>query len=403
MNDKARSVAVLWFLILVNYFDRSAISFAGPTIMGSLDMSPAAFGMILSSFGVGYALALVPGGLIADRFGTRMMLIVAPVFWGFFTGATGLVTTFAGFMIARFGLGCAEGAFSPAIFKSIGDHFESRQRAFALAICLTALTLGPALAGPIVGSLVSAYGWQTMFLLMAVPALVAALSAYLFFPKANPATSKSNETRGEQDRLKYVLKRPSLWLLSLTNLLTDIGQWGFLSWLPTYLVLERHIDVKAAGMVGSIPYIFACIGLLLGGWLGSSFLHRFRAQLAAFCYFGTAMALGLAYLAVDLIWAVTGLSVAAFLLFAAGVSKGAVAIDLAPPQSRGSYIAFYNVAGQIGGASAPAIIGFLVHATGNFASGFGFMAGALAMAALCLVILGGMTAPDRSYKHAVTD
>ena len=63
---KTRVIAALWYLLLVNYLDRVAMGFGGPAIMKSLSMSPADFGLILSSFGLGYLLAQIPGGVIAE-------------------------------------------------------------------------------------------------------------------------------------------------------------------------------------------------------------------------------------------------------------------------------------------------------------------------------------------------
>lgn len=69
MKSKFGLIFALWFLALVNYLERVAMSFAGPSIMSSLAMPAAEFGVVLSSFGIGYMLAQIPGGLVADRWG----------------------------------------------------------------------------------------------------------------------------------------------------------------------------------------------------------------------------------------------------------------------------------------------------------------------------------------------
>src|ERR1700737_481905 len=66
LKTQTRIISALWLWMLANYLDRVAISVAGPSIMQSLALSPASFGIILSSFGVGYLLSQIPGGLIAD-------------------------------------------------------------------------------------------------------------------------------------------------------------------------------------------------------------------------------------------------------------------------------------------------------------------------------------------------
>lgn len=405
MSTKFRIVFSLWFLALVNYLDRVAISFAGPSIMDSLSISPAQFGVVLSSFGVGYALALIPGGMISDRWGARAVLVVGPLFWALFTGMTGLVTTTLAFVIVRVCFGFSEGIFSPSIYKVVGDNFEPKSRAGILAIVLSALALGPALAGPMVGTLVSQFSWQVMFLCMTVPALLASMLAHFLIPKHGAASvadaiATDPETLDEQSVTFFeVLKRPSLWLVSLSNLCTDIAQWGFLGWMPTYLALERQIDLKHAGMIGSIPYIAAFFGLLAGGGVGSStWLHRLRAQVVVVCYLAGGLSLFLAYNATTLFWAVAGLSATAFFMFGALAPKGAVVIALAPERHRAAYVGTYSVAGQIGGASAPAVIGFMVSASGSFATGFALMTASLCIAGVCMLALIPMMKRDRSTE-----
>mgnify|MGYP000377337512 CR=1 FL=1 len=403
MNTKVRIVVALWFLSLVNYLDRVAISFAGPSIMSSLAISPADFGIVLSSFGIGYALALIPGGMIADRWGARIVLVGRPVFWALFTGVTGFVTTMTTFVVVRVLFGFSEGIFSPSIYKVVGDNFDGKQRAGILAVILSALALGPALAGPLVGTLVSNYSWQIMFFCMAIPALLAAGLGYILLPRAAGADAGSDNAANipsvapgegagtEKLAFREVLKRPSLWLLSLSNLSTDIAQWGFNGWMPIYLAMGRGIDVKHAGMLGSIPYLCGFVGLLVGGWLGSTErLHRYRAQMTAMCYLAAGLSMFLAFNAETLTFAVIGLSLAGFFIYGALAPKGAVVIGLAPQEHRGAYVATYTTAGQIGGASAPAIIGFMVAASGNFASGFAFMIAALCIAAICMIALAPM-------------
>jgi len=386
---------------MVNYLDRVAISFAGPKIMESLSLTHAQFGIVLSSFGVGYALALIPGGFIVDRVGVRLMCIVGPLAWAFFTGLTGLVSTTIAFVAVRFCFGVSEGLFGSSQYKAVGDYFEPKERAGILAICLTSLAVGPALAGPLVGTLVTNYSWQAMFGIMAVPAVLASLAAYLLFPRATPVLADEAERGvhpviGEKVPFKDVLKQPSLWLVSFVNFSQDIAQWGFLGWMPSYLAMERHIDLKHAGYFGSIPYVFAFFGLLIGGWLGSSArFHHLRCQMVVIGLLVAALSLFLAYNSDTLILAVVGLSATSLFLFGAAAPKGAVVIGLAPAEHRGAYSATYTTAGHIGGAISPALIGFTVTASGSFATGFTLMTGALCVAALCMAALVPMLKKQR--------
>ena len=381
---QTRVIAALWYLLLVNYLDRVAMGFAGPAIMKSLSMSPADFGLILSSFGLGYFLAQIPGGVMADRWGSRIILIIGPVMWALFTAATAFATTLVGFITVRILFGLSEGLLIAAVFKTVGDSFDSNERSRALAICLSAGALGPLIAGPLVGSLLSAFNWQMVFFALAAPALVASLIIYWALPRrkfeAPPLPTKRY--------MLGMLSEPSFWLMGVAYLGYNVAFWGYLGWMPSYLAQAHHINLKSMGILGGIPYAFGLAGLLLVGWLGGGRLRRYLSQIIVVSLVCAGIAEFLAYRAESLPYTLAGLCSAAFFLYGCWGSLGAFIIELAPPAQRATYAGGISAAGQIGGLIAPGIVGFLVNASGSFASGFGFMITALVGAAACMLILG---------------
>ena len=392
MSIKTKVLAALWLFQVVNYLDRVAISFAGPSIMKSLSLGPQQFGIVLGSFSVGYFLAQIPGGLLADRWGAKALLVIAPLFWALFTGATGLVAGLAGFLVVRACFGVAEGMSNAACYKVIGDNFTSQERAGAAAIWITAFAVAPAFAGPLVGSLLTSLSWQTVFMLLAIPGLIAAFVNFLAIPgNAQPlarGTGQADPVAKEPKTvLRKILRDPALWIISIAYFCFNIAYWGYLGWMPSYLASAHGINVKSMGMLGGIPYIFAILGLLVSGWLGSTVLYRFRAHLLGGSYVLAALSLYLAYSATTLTSSLAGLSSAAFFLYGGLSPFGAILLDLAPESGRAAYSAFCSTVGQIGGASAPVVIGFLVGASGTFAGGFTFMVIALCIGAVCMLVL----------------
>lgn len=400
MRSRYWIVGALWFFQMANYFDRTVISFAGPSIMKSMSLEPRAFGMILSSFGVGYVLAQIPGGLIADRWGSKPALVIAPLLWALFTGFTGLSVSLAAFMVVRLCLGLSEGAANGASLKAQADNFSSNERSFAAGIWATSFAVAPAIAGPAVGVLITSYSWRWAFLLMMIPAIIASLANFFIIPMGmagrdkkefvdQPGANKhliveqSNESlHTGNGSLRNIVRRPSLWLASLTWFFSNIAYWGYLGWMPSYLSLERHIDVKASGLLGGIPYVFGVAGLIVLGWLGSNRLYRYRSPLIAASHTLAGVSLYLAYSAEGLTRSLIGLSGAAFFIFGAMGPFAAMALDLAPSRSRAVYWSVVSTVGQLSGVVAPVLIGNLVNATGTFASGFAFMATSLGIAAI---------------------
>src|ERR1700722_13968746 len=86
MTGKRLVLGLLWIEFFTAYLDRTNISIAGPTLMKTFALSPHLFGYVLAAFTAGYALMQIPGGMLADRFGVRRMLVIALVLWSIFTG-----------------------------------------------------------------------------------------------------------------------------------------------------------------------------------------------------------------------------------------------------------------------------------------------------------------------------
>ena len=391
METRYKILAAIWFFQVANYLDRVVVSFAGPSIMKSLSMDPQSFGLVLSSFSIGYFIAQIPGGMLADRWGAKPLLVIAPLIWALLTGVTGLVAGLTGFVAVRVCLGLAEGLSNTSIYKTLGDNFASEERARASSIWATSLAVAPALAGPAVGALLGLFGWQWVFFLMVIPPLLASLVNFLAIPGKRPAEKPLGDTAaiagGNETSFREALGHPALWVIALAYFSFNIGYWGYLGWMPSYLVLEHHFDVKSMGLLSGIPYVFAFFGMLIFGWLGSGPLYRYRPHLVASSCLLAAISLYLAYSSETVVLMMAGLSSAAFFLYGGLGPFAAILLDLAPENVRASYSGVVNTAGQIGGSIAPLVVGFLVQSTGNFASGFAFMAAALCIAAASYIAL----------------
>ncbi|TCF98787.1 hypothetical protein BZM26_23110 [Paraburkholderia strydomiana] len=268
MKGKKGILVAIWLLQVVNYVDRVVLGFAGPAMMQTLHLNPQTFGVILSAFAVGYLVSQMPGGWLADRFGTRVVLVVAPLFWALLTGLTGLFTGVAILVFVRFAFGVSEGLSNPAIYKLVGDTFDERERAQAVAWWATAIAAAPALSGPLVGTLLTSFGWKAVFVMLAAPAIAIAVLNAILLPKKAEVARAVGTTDEVRIPFRILAQQPALWLISGVFCFWNAAYWGLLGWMPSYLALERHIDLKSAGMLGGIPYVFGVIGLIVTGWLG---------------------------------------------------------------------------------------------------------------------------------------
>ncbi|MFM0205394.1 MFS transporter [Paraburkholderia fungorum] len=70
-SDKYKVLLMIWMLQFVNYLDRINLSIAAPTMRKELSIRAALFGVVLAAFSLGYAVAQIPGGALADRLGAK--------------------------------------------------------------------------------------------------------------------------------------------------------------------------------------------------------------------------------------------------------------------------------------------------------------------------------------------
>lgn len=374
-------LGLIWLMMFVAYFDRINITVAGPAITKALGLAPSAFGLVLAAFTFGYALMQIPGGALADRFGSRPLLIFAVVFWSIFTGLTGFATSLIVLIVVRILFGLGEGLENGAQFKLIGDYFPSRERSGANAVFLSALSLGPAVAAPLAGWLVVHVGWRGLFFWFTVPGLLMAVLLASFLPRTSPEPAAVRHASGGWGA---ALRARPTWLAFIAYLMFNVAFWGFIGWMPSYLNATRHIALAQLGAVAAVPYLCGFFGTVVVGWLGSTVLARHRAALVAAAYLLAGVALYVAFSAQSVAQSIAGLSCAAFFLYGGFGPFWAVAIDLIAPDMRGSVSGFVNFGGQIGGFFAPIVVGAIVGATKSFSGGFVFMIAALVLSAASL-------------------
>ncbi len=390
MDRKRALLFWIWLMMLVAYMDRVNITLAGPSIIHDLHLSKAQFGGVLSAFTLGYALMQIPGGAMADRVGARGLLVAALCFWSGFTALTGMARSLAGMMATRVAFGVGEGLENGAQFKIIADNFEAKERASASAQFLSALALGPALAVPVTAWLIERIHWRGVFWVFAGIGLAVAVLMAAFMPRGQSSAGGASEVQGQDGEPKIswrdATRSGASWRLFAAYGLFNIAFWGFISWFPTYLSSERHVQLKSLGWIGSIPYACGFLAMLIVGRVTRlDRLARRRAAITAIAYGVAAGGFFLAYTAHAVPLCIAGLTVAACGLYTGFGPFWGVALDSLPPSARGAASGFINFGGQVGGFTAPYAIGKIVDVTHSFTGGFVFMIAALAMAAGVMV------------------
>lgn len=373
-------VTLLISWILANA-DRMAMSVSIIPITKEFALDAQAAGMVLGSFYISYALMQLVAGWLADRFGSRRVLVFCVACWSVFTSLTGVAGSLFALIAIRLLFGLGEGGFAPASTVTIAEAFPKPERARAKSLIIGASFLGSAVGTGAIAALIHIYGWRAAYHAFGLVGVVVA--AVLWFAvKESPMRQRGTRPQGLFRTLfgKMVLKKTMLIFFC-----SNIVYIGLISWMPTFLVKTRDIDIVHVGAASAIPYVAAFLALNIVGWLLDK-VGRGRERL--FMATGAAMVivfLGLMAVATSLPWLLAFWTLSLVGYTAIYGTVFAIPLKHLPDESVGTASGIINFGGQVAAGIAPVVIGMLVTAgKGSFTWAFGFLiaagAGALAIA-----------------------
>ena len=274
-----------FLLAVLLYVDRICISTAKGPVTADLRLSDTEFGWVLSAFALGYALFQTPTGMLADRYGPRLVLAAVVAAWSVFTGLTGSVTGLAALLVVRFLFGAGEAGAFPGMARAIYAWIPMRERGVAQGVNFSGGRLGAAFALPGVSALVEALGWRQTFAVLMLVGFVWAV-AWFFWFRDDPADHPglSNEERGlilatrqqalipAGDRpvrlsLPLLLRSDTLWLLMLQYFCSNFTFFFCLTWLFPHLKETYQLDSVTAGWYAAAPFVCGAVGTVCSGWL----------------------------------------------------------------------------------------------------------------------------------------
>ena len=372
----AVTITILFVAWIVDYVDRLVISTALPSIAKEFGLDHSQQGLLLTVFFISYALFQFPGGAMADKIGSKRTMVIAMVAWSVFTGLSGLAVSFGMLLIVRVLFGVTEGIFPGAAMKAVTERTEPRIRMTANGIILGSNPFGAALAPLVAAPVITAVGWKGSFFGVAAAGVIVAAVLWYWLPAPLPKTVAVDADAPVSTPPKFgtraLLRRSVLWRFALLFGGFDLVAWGLTSWVPSYLQTVRHVSLNASGVLASIPFFCATAGTVLGGMLYDRFLYgRHRLLIVSSCVVSGIFLL-------LMVWAPsTGMftlyqSVSMLVLYLSFMPIFGLPLRLLPREVVGSGAGLVNMGGQIAGAVAPFVMGFLADHV-SFSAAFLFL------------------------------
>ena len=276
----------LGLLYLIAYIDRNNAGFAKLEMTQALQITEAAFGFAAGIFFIGYLLFEVPSNLMLEKFGARKWIARIMISWGLVASLTAFVQDGTQFAVARFILGIAEAGFFPGVLLYLTLWFPRQYRTQVLAVFVVSNPIANAVAAPLSGWMLELHGmwgldgWQLVFLLQGIPAVVLAFVVWFWLPDRPQdarwltpaeqswisdtlaAETRATELTHGKMRLREVFSNGRLWTLIVLFFGVVFGAYGLAMWLPTIVKSMGDFSNSTTGWLVALPNLCAAIFML---------------------------------------------------------------------------------------------------------------------------------------------
>lgn len=403
-----RIVPLLAGALVLDVLDRGNLALAAVQMKQALGLSNAALGFAGGLVGIGYAVAAVPSTLALQRFGARRWMSLLMLVWGLCSAATALVSNRDELAFARILLGVAEAGFAPGLILYLTYWLPSEYRGRVLASVLMFTAGVQVVSGPL-GSLLLSQdgllglaGWKWLFIVEGLPTVVLAGIVFSFLPD-RPADARwltppqrdwlTERLAAQAQRVEAAQSQRLGWH-ALTNIwvvLLGVAYLGMLtagnvlgSFLPL-IIRSMGFTVGHVGLLLAIPYL---LGMILQPFWGvwSDRAQRREIVVVTGCL---TQALGLCCAGVLLPspWALIPLSVAVISRLGTTAPFWTLPPAFLTGTSVAAGIALINLAGNFGGFTGPALMGWASDATGSYGGGLFIGAAPVVVSAVILAVL----------------
>ena len=403
-----RLIPFLMLLYFVAFLDRINIGFAALTMNKDVGLTSQMFGLGAGIFFLGYFVFEVPSTVILHHVGARFWIGRVMITWGLVSVAMAFTRGPISFYILRFLLGLAEAGFFPGTILYLSYWFPANHRSAVTAMFMAAAPVAGFVGSPVSGALMQLdgllglRGWQWLFLLEGIPALVLGFITFRVLTD-RPADAEwltdderdwlSSTIQQEQADIKDA-RNHSAWraladwkvlALSLAYFGTSAGLYTIGFWAPL-IVKGLGFSVFRVGLLVAIPNLIAVVGMVL--WSRSSDRTGERYWHAAVACLIGAMGMAVAARAGSSAFlAIGGLSLTAFGVGAAKPPLWCLPTTFFAGTAAAASIGLINSLGTLGGFAGPYMIGSTNGASGNFTRGLYLVGGTLIVSAFTIVIM----------------
>lgn len=371
------TVVLLCFAaVFISYIDRTNISVAAIPMKEQFGWTETTKGYVLSSFFVGYLALMAVSGALANRFGGKIVLGIAVLWWSLFTALTppAAMISLGALISARIALGLGEAAVFPASINMIGRWVPAESRSRAVALFTTGLSLGTMVSLPLTGYLVRGYGWPMPFYIFGALGLV---WVAFWFWKVGSGRSPHTEAPHEHRTIPWgrLLSTPAVWAIIINHCCSNWSLYVLLAWLPSYFNSTYHVSLADAGLLSAAPWATYFVMGNVGGWWADAMIKRGRSVTFVRKFMQVTSMIGIGTFL--LLLPLAGSATAGMVLVCCGAGTLALCLsgfapnsfDVAPRYADVVW-GLSNTLGTVPGIVGVSVTGWLLDKTGNYNAPF---------------------------------
>jgi MFS family permease len=351
-------LAILFLAWTFGSFNKIAINVASIAISKEFGLNASQIGLIMSSFFISYAFMSLMGGYLADKFGSKKVVTTIMVLWSIFTCLTGVAWSFTSLIVIRFIFGACEGGFPSASSVTIAELFQKEKRARAKSFLVSSSAIGAAFGTIIVSKFTVSTGWRSAFDFFGICGLIIAA---VFF-----AVFKGMGYEGEKDKnltkvpLKEVLIIPIVWKMTIMQFSIGVFMWGMNSWMPSYWVKVRHLDMITMGKLSSIPWIITFVCMNFSGWILDKLMAGRERVFLSITFAITGVFTYFMYNAGSVTLAIFYLTITTVAIGVSSTAIFVIPLKYMKRESIGTATGILNFGQQLAGILAPSIMGYMI-------------------------------------------
>jgi len=377
---------------VVSYIDRVNISVTARQMMPALGLTEVQMGKVFSAFVLGYALCQIPGGWLGDRWGARLVLTLALLWWSVFTALTavapvlpiaGLVGILGSLILVRFFIGVGEAAALPNFNRAVANWLGTNERGLGIGVAIGGLGIGSAVTPPLTAWIMVNFGWQVAFYASGLLGILIAVIWYVYatdrpseHPHVNVAELALIEgavrpvSSGGAGAVPWraIGRTPTMWWLVLSYTCLGYVAYLYLSWFYLYVVNVRGFEVLRGAWLSSTPFLAIAVFSPLGGLVtdrlvGTFGVNRGRAWVGMSGMVLAAVSIGLGAWVDGAAMAIALLALGAGWLYFTVGAYWSSTVDLSKAHA-GTLSGLLNTGGNIGGSLSPVLTPWLAEQLG---------------------------------------